>query len=63
MSDVCSNLITEKYRKFCTSINKDQTVSSNHRQNSGQVEVCIKFIKHTSIQKYFDTNADTNLAL
>ena len=48
MSDAGSNFISEKFKNFCDSLNIKQAVSSSyHHQSNGQVEVCIKFIKHT----------------
>ena len=48
MSDVGGNFISDKFKQFCYKINIDQATSSlYHNQNNGQVEVCIKFIKHT----------------
>ena len=48
MSDAGGNFISEKFKKFCNSLNVEQAVSlSYHHQNNRQVEACIKFIKHT----------------
>ena len=48
MSDTGTNFVSDKFRKFCNSLNIKQAVSSAyHHQSNGQVEACIKFIKHT----------------
>ena len=48
MSDVGSNFILDKFKKFCKNMNIEQATSSSyHHESSGQVEACIKFIKHT----------------
>ena len=48
MSDAGTNFVSDKFRKFCSSLNIEQAVSSaNHHQSNRQVEACIKFIKHT----------------
>ena len=48
MSDTGSNFISEKFKGFCSSLNIDQAVSSLiHHHSNGQVEACIKLIKHT----------------
>ena len=48
MSDAGSNFISEKFKSFCSSLNIEEVVlSSYHHQSNGQVEVCIKYIKHT----------------
>ena len=47
MSDAGSNIVSEKFRSFCSSLNIKQAVSSYHHQSNRQVEACIKFIKHT----------------
>ena len=46
MSDAGTNLVSDKFQKFCSSISVEQVVSSayNHQSN-GQVKACIKFIK------------------
>ena len=48
MSDAGTNFIPYRLRKFCSSLNIKQAVSSayNHQSN-GQVKACIKFLKHT----------------
>ena len=48
MSDTGSSFVSEKFRSFCSSLNIKQVVFSLcHHRNNGQVEACIKFIKHT----------------
>ena len=48
MSDAGTNFISDRFRKFCSSLNIQQAVSSAyHHQRNGQVEACIKFIKCT----------------
>ena len=48
MSDVGTNFILEKFRRLCSRLNIEKAVSSAyHQQSNGQVEACIKFIKHT----------------
>ena len=48
MSDAGTNFISDKFRKFCNSLNIKQAVSSAyHHQSNRKVEACIKFIKHT----------------
>ena len=48
MSDTGTNFISDRFRKFCSSLNIEQAVSSAyHHQNNGQDEACIKFIKCT----------------
>ena len=46
MPDAGTNFISDRFRKFCSSLNIEQAVSSAyHHQCNGQVKVCIKFIK------------------
>ena len=48
MSDAGTNFISDRFRKSYSSLNIEQAVSSAyHHQSNGQVEACIKFIKHT----------------
>ena len=48
MSDAGTNFISETFCQFCKSINMEQAVSlAYHHQGNGQVEACIRFIKHT----------------
>ena len=63
MSDAGSNFISEKFKRVCNSLNIEQTVfSSYHHQSNGQVETCIKFIKHTII-KCSDSGGDIHMAM
>ena len=42
MSHTGSNFISDKFKRFCHSMNIEQAVSSTcHHQSNGQVEVCI----------------------
>ena len=48
MSDVGCNFISDKFKHFCKRMNIEQATSlAYHHQINGQVETCIKFIKHT----------------
>ena len=48
MSDAGGNFISEKFRQFCKFMNIEQVTSSSyHHQSNGQVEACIKIVKHT----------------
>ena len=48
MSDAGTNFVSDKFRKFRSSLNIEQAVSSAyHHQSNGWVKACIKFIKHT----------------
>ena len=48
MSDTSTNFISEKFKSFSSRLNIEQTVfSAYHHQSNGQIEACIKFIKHT----------------
>ena len=63
MSDADTNFVSERFRQFCKSINVEQAVSSAyHHQSNGQVEACIKFIKHT-FKKCADSSRDKNITL
>ena len=63
MSDVGTNFVSEKFWQFCKTINVEQAVSSAYyHQSNGQVEACIKFIKHT-FKKCEDSGGDINMAL
>ena len=63
ISDAGMSFTSETFRQFCRQMCIEQAITSSfHYQNSGQVEVCIKFIKCT-IKKYLDTNNDVNLTL
>ena len=62
VSDTGTNFISEKFRQFCRQLNIKQTITSScHHQCNGQVEACIKLVKHT-IRKCTDSNDDINLA-
>ena len=46
MAGTGTNFISDRFGKFCSSLNIELTVSSAyHHQSNGQVEACIKFIK------------------
>ena len=46
MSDAGTNFVSDKFWKFCKSINVKQAVSfAYHHQSNGKVKTCIKFIK------------------
>ena len=63
MSDSGGNFLSDKFKTFCKSLNKEQTFSlSYHHQSNGQVEVCIKFVKCT-LKKCFDSRVDPYIAL
>ena len=63
MSDVGGNLISQKFKNFCNSLNIEQAVSSlHHHWSNGQVEACIIFIKCT-MKKCFDSGSDIHIAL
>ena len=48
MSDAGTNFISDRFSKFCSSLNIKQAVSSAyHHQSNEQVKACIKFIKCT----------------
>ena len=48
MSDTGTNFVSDKFQKFCNSINVEQAVSSAyHHQSNRQVKECIKFVKCT----------------
>ena len=61
--DAGGNPISEKFEEFCRELNKECAVSpSYYHQSNGQVEACIKLVKHT-IRKCQDTNSYIHLAL
>ena len=63
MSDAGSNFISDKFKTFCKSLNIELAFSSSyHHQSSGQVEACIKFVKH-ELKKCFDSKSDPHIAL
>ena len=48
MSDSGSSFISDKFKTFCRNLNIEEAFSSSyHHQSNGQVEACIKFVKHT----------------
>ena len=48
VSDAGKNFISDKLIQFCRQLNIQQAITSSyHHQNNGQVEPCIKFVKHT----------------
>ena len=63
MSDSGGNLVPEKFRTFCKNLNIKQALSSSyHHENNGQVEACIKFVKHT-LKKCFYSKGDPHIAI
>ena len=63
MSDVGTNLVSDKFHQFCKSVNIEQAkLSAYHHQSNGQVEACIKFVKHM-FKKCTDSGRDINMAL
>ena len=63
MSDTGTNFISDRFRKFCSSLNIEQAVSSAyHNQSNMQVKACIKFIKCT-FKQCTDSGEDINMAL
>ena len=63
MSDAGMNFVSDKFQKFCNSINVEQAVSlAYHDQSNGQVKACIKFVKCT-FKKCADSGGDINMAL
>ena len=63
MSDAGTNFVSDKFWKFCNSINVEQAVLLvYHHQSNGQVEACIKFVKFT-LKKCADSGGDINMAL
>ena len=63
MSDAGTNFVSDKFWKFCNSINVEQAVSLvYHHQCNKQVKVCIKFIK-CAIKKCTNSGGDINMAL
>ena len=60
MSDASTNFVSDRFRKFCNSLNIEHTVlSAYHHQSNGQVEACTKFIKH----KFKNSGGDINMTL
>ena len=63
MSDAGTNFISERFRRFCSRLNIDQTLlSAYHHQSNGWVEACIKFIKCT-LKKCANSSGDIHMAL
>ena len=63
MSDAGTNFVSDKFWKFCNSINVKQVVSSAyHHQSNGKVKSCIKFIKQM-FKKCTNSGGDINMAL
>ena len=63
MSDWGGNFTLDKFKWFCKKMIIEQATSlSYHQQNNGQVEACIKFIKHT-MKKCIEINNDIHVAL
>ena len=59
MSDAGTNFVSDKFWKFCNSINIEQVVlSAYHHQNNGQGEV-----HKMNVQKCTDSGGDINLTL
>ena len=55
MSDSGRNFVSDKFRTFCKSLKIQQAFSSSyHHQSNGQVEACIKLVKHT-LKKCFES--------
>ena len=63
MSDAGTNFVSDRSRKFCSSLNIKQAVSSAyHHQSNGQVKPCIKFIK-CMFKRCTDSSGDINMTL
>ena len=63
MSDTGTNFVSDKFWQFCKSINVEQAISlAYHHQSNGQVDACIKVIKHT-FKKCTNSGGDINMAL
>ena len=63
MSNAGTNFVSDKFRKFCSSLKIEKAVlSTYHHQSNGQVKACIKFIKCT-FNKCADSSGDMNMAL
>ena len=46
MSDAGTNFVSDRFRRFCSSLNIEQAVSSAyHHQSNGQAKACIKIHK------------------
>ena len=63
MSDAGTNFISDRFRKFCSSLNIKKAVSSAyHHQSNGQVKACIKFIKYM-FKNCTNSGGEINMAL
>ena len=63
MSDTGGSFISEKFKNLCKSLNIEQAVSlPYYHQSNGQVEACIKFVKHI-LKKSFDSRTNPHMAL
>ena len=63
MSYTGTNFVSDKFKKFCSSLNIEQAVSSAyHHQSNGEVKACIKFIKYM-FKKCANSGGDINMAL
>ena len=63
MSDVGTNLVSDRFWQFCKTVNVEQAVSSAyHHQSNRQVEACITLVKCT-FKKFTDSGRDINMAL
>ena len=63
MSDSGSNFISDKFKTFCKSLNIEWAFSSSyHHWSNGQVEACIKSVKHP-LKKCFNSRSDPHIAL
>ena len=63
MSDAGTNFVSDRFWKFCDSINLEQAVLlAYHHQSNGQVKAYIKFVKCT-FKKCADSGEDINMAL
>ena len=60
---VGTKFTSETFWQLSIKLNIQKSLTSSyHHKSSGQVEVCIKFVKCT-IRKFINTNQDINLAL
>ena len=63
MSDAGTNFVSDKFQQFCKSINVEPAISSvYYHQSNGQVEECIKVIKHM-FKKCANSGGNINMAL
>ena len=63
MTDSGGNVISDKFKTFCKSLNIEQAFSSSyHHQSNREVEPCIKFVKCT-LKKCFDSRSNPCIAL